>query len=113
MKALEKDRNRRYETANGLARGRAALPGRRAGAGRARRRRGYRLRKFVRRNRGPLAAAAAAWLAGRRWSAAAAVLAVQARANHDLCEANERGTSRQVATWPARTSTLALHGRGN
>ena len=33
MKALEKDRSRRYETANGFARGRAALPGRRAGAG--------------------------------------------------------------------------------
>ena len=33
MKALEKDRNRRYETANGFAHGRAALPGRRAGAG--------------------------------------------------------------------------------
>ena len=33
MKALEKDRNRRYETANGFAAGRAALPGRRAGAG--------------------------------------------------------------------------------
>ena len=33
MKALEKDRDRRYETANGFARGRAALPGRRAGAG--------------------------------------------------------------------------------
>ena len=33
MKALEKDRNRRYETANGLAPRRAALPGRRAGAG--------------------------------------------------------------------------------
>ena len=33
MKALEKDRNRRYETANGLRDGRAALPGRRAGAG--------------------------------------------------------------------------------
>ena len=33
MKALEKDRNRRYETANGLGRGRAALPGRRGGAG--------------------------------------------------------------------------------
>ena len=33
MKALEKDRNRRYETANGFADGRAALPGRRAGAG--------------------------------------------------------------------------------
>ena len=33
MKALEKDRNRRYETANGFAHGRRALPGRRAGAG--------------------------------------------------------------------------------
>ena len=33
MKALEKDRNRRYETANGLAARRAALPGRRAGGG--------------------------------------------------------------------------------
>ena len=33
MKALEKDRNRRYETANGLAADMRALPGRRAGAG--------------------------------------------------------------------------------
>ena len=33
MKALEKDRNRRYETASGFRRGRPALPGRRAGAG--------------------------------------------------------------------------------
>ena len=33
MKTLEKDRNRRYETANGLRGGCAALPGRRAGAG--------------------------------------------------------------------------------
>ena len=33
MKALEKDRNRRYETASGFAAGRAALPGRRAGGG--------------------------------------------------------------------------------
>ena len=33
MKALEKDRNRRYETANGFAADVAALPGRRAGAG--------------------------------------------------------------------------------
>ena len=33
MKALEKDRNRRYETANGFALDIAALPGRRAGAG--------------------------------------------------------------------------------
>ena len=33
MKCLEKDRSRRYETANGLARDIAALPGRRAGGG--------------------------------------------------------------------------------
>ena len=33
MKALEKDRDRRYETANGFADGRAALSGGRAGAG--------------------------------------------------------------------------------
>ena len=33
MKALEKDRNRRYETAKRLRRGHPALPGRRAGAG--------------------------------------------------------------------------------
>ena len=56
MKALEKDRNRRYETANGLARDidrylndepvEASSPGT-----------AYRLRKFVRRNRGPVLAA--------------------------------------------------------
>ena len=33
MKALEKDRTRRYETANGFAARHPALPGRRAGAG--------------------------------------------------------------------------------
>ena len=33
MKCLEKDRNRRYETASGLARTSSAIPGRRAGAG--------------------------------------------------------------------------------
>ena len=56
MKALEKDRNRRYETANGLAPDvqrylndepvQACPPSA-----------GYRLRKFVRRNRGPVMAA--------------------------------------------------------
>jgi WD40 repeat protein/serine/threonine protein kinase len=56
MKALEKDRARRYETANGLAQDverylrdepvQAGPPGA-----------AYRLRKFVRRNRGPVAAA--------------------------------------------------------
>src|SRR5262249_12532104 len=56
MKALEKDRNRRYETANGLARDlqrylsdepvQACPPSM-----------GYRLRKFARRNKGPVLAA--------------------------------------------------------
>src|SRR5436853_3371230 len=57
MKALEKDRNRRYETANGFAMDvqryladepvMACPPSA-----------GYRLRKFVRRNKGPVLAAA-------------------------------------------------------
>ena len=56
MKALEKDRNRRYETANGFAADvqryladepvQACPPSA-----------GYRLRKFVRRNKGPVLAA--------------------------------------------------------
>jgi WD40 repeat protein/serine/threonine protein kinase/Flp pilus assembly protein TadD len=72
MKALEKDRNRRYETANGLARDlqryladepvQACPPSV-----------GYRLRKFARRNKGPVLAAAivlltfGAGLAGTTW----------------------------------------------
>src|SRR4051794_7263782 len=62
MKALEKDRNRRYETANGFAADvqryladetvLACPPSA-----------GYRLRKFARRNKGRLAAAAGAFLA--------------------------------------------------
>ena len=58
MKALEKDRNRRYETANGLAAdvqrhlcGEPVLAVPPSA--------GYRLRKFVRRNKGPALAAAA------------------------------------------------------
>ena len=62
MKALEKDRDRRYETANGLRGGRPAVPGRRAGAG-VPAVGGVRLRKFVRRNRGPVVAAGLVLLA--------------------------------------------------
>ena len=66
MKALEKDRNRRYETANGLRRRRPALPERRAGAG-VSAVGGYRFRKFVRRNKGVLATASwSCW----RWCSA-------------------------------------------
>jgi tetratricopeptide (TPR) repeat protein len=56
MKALEKDREHRYETANGLARdlqrylADEVVEARSPGAG-------YRLRKFVKRNRGPVVAA--------------------------------------------------------
>ena len=56
MKCLEKDRTRRYETANGLGRGHPALSGDEpvvACPPSA----GYRLRKFVRRNKGPVLAA--------------------------------------------------------
>jgi tetratricopeptide (TPR) repeat protein len=62
MRALEKDRNRRYETANGLARDverylsdepvAAGPPGA-----------GYRLKKFLRRHRGPVLAASVVLLA--------------------------------------------------
>jgi WD40 repeat protein len=62
MKALEKDRTRRYETANGLAadvqRYLAGEPVLAAPAGA-----GYRLRKFVRRHRGPVMACALVLLA--------------------------------------------------
>jgi serine/threonine protein kinase/WD40 repeat protein len=62
MKALEKDRNRRYETANALARDvQRYLANKPVQAGRPSA--GYRLRKFVRRNRGPVLAAALVLLA--------------------------------------------------
>ena len=67
MKCLEKDRNRRYETANGFAQDvqryladepvQACPPSA-----------GYRLRKFVRRNKGPVLAAIA-WCCWRWWPA--------------------------------------------
>src|SRR5207249_4362320 len=57
MKCLEKDRDRRYETANGLARdierylADEPVQARAPSAG-------YRVRKFLRRNKGPVLAAA-------------------------------------------------------
>ncbi|MCI0458341.1 MAG: tetratricopeptide repeat protein, partial [Gemmataceae bacterium] len=80
MKALEKDRNRRYETANGLAMdvkrylADEVVAARPPSAG-------YRLRKFVRRNRGPVLATAA--LALSLLAGVAAVVVVQAKANRD------------------------------
>ena len=56
MRALEKDRGRRYETASGAGAGRRAVPGRRAGRGVAAERT-LPLRKFLRRHKGPAIAA--------------------------------------------------------
>src|SRR5262249_13962872 len=85
MKCLEKDRNRRYETVNGLARDvecylhdepvQACPPSA-----------GYRLRKFVRRNKGPVVAASLVVLAlvagiiGTSWGLVRAERARQAEA---------------------------------
>ena len=86
MKALEKDRNRRYETANGFAADvqrylddepvQACPPSA-----------GYRLRKFVRRNKGPVLAAALVLLAlvggiiGTTWGGARGAGALRRRRN--------------------------------
>jgi tetratricopeptide (TPR) repeat protein len=87
MKCLEKDRGRRYETANGVARelqrylADEVVEARPPSAG-------YRLRKFFRRNKGRVAAAAALTLAVM--AGIAAVIAVQAKANRDLAAANRQ-----------------------
>jgi tetratricopeptide (TPR) repeat protein len=92
MKALEKDRRRRYETASGLARDiqryltdevvEARPPSR-----------GYRLRKFVRRNRGQVIAVSLVLLAVL--GGLAGVVAVQRTANQRLAEANQQITEQR------------------
>jgi serine/threonine protein kinase/tetratricopeptide (TPR) repeat protein len=110
MKCLEKDRNRRYETANGLARDierslqdepvQACPPSV-----------GYRLRKFVRRNKGAVLAASLVFLAlvvgviGTTWGlirteeqrAAAQAAANRADANADMAWDAADDTYTQVA----------------
>jgi serine/threonine protein kinase len=98
MKALEKDRGRRYETANGLAldlqRYLADEPVH-AGPPSAR----YRLRKFVRRNKGPVLAvvtvalALVAGIVGTAWQAVRADQARQA----EVRRADEEAQARQTA----------------
>src|SRR5207244_10370917 len=91
MKALEKDRNRRYETANGFARDvqryladepvLACPPSA-----------GYRLRKFVRRNKGPVLAASLvlfALLAGIAGTTFGLVRAEQRRIEAETARAAE------------------------
>jgi tRNA A-37 threonylcarbamoyl transferase component Bud32 len=85
MKALEKDRGRRYETANGFAEDvRRYLAGEPVQAAPASAM--YRLRKFVRRHRGPVTAAAAVVLVAL--AGLGVVLAVQRGSNRALAAKN-------------------------
>ena len=94
MRALEKDRTRRYETANGFAadiqRHLAHEPVVAAPPSRA-----YRLRKFVRKHRG--AVIAASLLLVTLLGGLAAVAAVQTVANARLAESLKRETSANAA----------------
>ena len=101
MKALEKDRTRRYETANGLAMDlqrylnnepvSAVAPSA-----------GYKLRKFVRRNRKTvgisiiIAALLVAWIATSAWSGILASRAAVAKANETRAKANETEALRML-----------------
>jgi serine/threonine protein kinase len=107
MKCLEKDRNRRYETASALAadvqrylRDEPVLAGP-PGAG-------YRIRKFVRRHRKPVLAAAlvlfalVAGLAGTTWGLVRAEIARQDAESARLAE----GEARRQAAEQAKAETL-------
>jgi eukaryotic-like serine/threonine-protein kinase len=94
MMALEKDRTRRYDTANGFAadiqRHLAHEPVVAAPPSR-----GYRLRKFVRKHRGAVIAASLVLLA--LLGGLAAVAAVQTVANARLAQSLQRETSANAA----------------
>jgi serine/threonine protein kinase/tetratricopeptide (TPR) repeat protein len=108
MKALEKDRSRRYETANGLAAdvqrylADEVVAARPPGAG-------YRLGKFLRRNRGPVAAVLVASVSGVVGLGAVAV--VQTRSNRELKTANEKTTRALAAETKARNDTTEALGQ--
>src|SRR5262249_29919709 len=109
MKALEKDRNRRYETANGFAadvlRYLAGEPVLAVPPSA-----GYRLRKFLRRNKGPVLAVAVvfavivAGVIGTTWQA---ILAEQARgiADENAQKAKEEAANAARATGVAQAAT--------
>jgi serine/threonine protein kinase len=98
MKALEKDRARRYDTANGFA-----ADVQRYLAGEAVQAvppsAGYRLRKFVRKNRGPVVAAALVFLAlvlAIIGTTSGLVIADRARVAAEAAEKNERHAREQA-----------------
>src|SRR5262249_12688884 len=88
MKALDKDRSRRYETASGLRldlrRYLSARPVRACPPSV-----GYRLGKVLRRHRGPLVAAAVVFLALVAGTVAATLGLIEARQQRAAAEANE------------------------
>ncbi len=95
MKCLEKDRNRRYETANGLARdvqrylADEVVEARPPSAG-------YRLRKFLQRHKGPVLAAAA--LAVSLLAGGAGILAVEMRAEREQAVTAADQAAREART---------------
>jgi WD40 repeat protein len=114
MKCLEKDRNRRYETANGLARDvqrylhDEAVEARPPAAG-------YKLRKFLRRHRGPMLAAALVLLAVlvgaglATWQAVRATWAEgEAKERRQAAEKAE-GTAKEEQRRAERHEDRALH----
>ena len=93
MKALEKDRNRRYESASALAADVQRYLQRRAGRRPVRRRRLYRFKKLARRNRAALATVAFVFLAliaGTAVSVWQAVRAVKAERQTAIALAEAR-----------------------
>ena len=108
MMALEKDRTRRYETANGFAadilRHLAHEPVVAAPPSRA-----YRLRKFVRKHRGAVIAASLVLLT--LLGGLAAVAAVQTVANARLAESLKRETSANAALNEANGQSQQIAGR--
>ncbi len=104
MKCLEKDRERRYETANGLAKeiqrylADEPVEARPPSAG-------YLLGKFLHRNRGPVLAAAMVLLAVV--GGLAAVLGVQSIANARLQQSNGETRLALIETQKAQTATAA------
>jgi WD40 repeat protein len=113
MKALEKDRNRRYDSANGFAadvqRFLAGEPVQAVPPST-----GYRLRKFVRRNRGSVLAVGTVLVtlvAAVAVSSVLAVIAQRASADARSAEENERGQrTRAEAEWE-RAETNATSAR--
>jgi serine/threonine protein kinase/tetratricopeptide (TPR) repeat protein len=104
LRALEKDRARRYATANGLAAdvlrylsGEPVLAHPPSTA--------YRLKKFIWRNKGPVIAAAAVALA--MVGGVAAVMIVQAKANRDLTAANQQLAAANEREREANAKTAA------